>query len=372
MVQGFQESLTNHIKLITFNRPTPVHLSRSTFFSRDHCHRMTPSPSLKSTLTQVFPPNPKFTEKDLPDLNDKVYIVTGANTGTGKELTRILYTKNARLYMLARSEEKTKAAIADIQKTVPSSTGSLNYIKLDLADLSTIKQTVQRFLDSETKLHVLFNNAGVLAGAKEMALTPQGHELHTGVNALGTFLLSRLLTPILTSTARSEPSGTVRIVWTSSSAAEMFAEERVGVRPETLSPATQEPRGGVQRYWYSKIANWAHATEYARRHQADGVVSVPLNPGNLQSDLYRDQGFLFRIAERLLMYPPRNGAYTELFAGLSPEVKMSNTGCWGQSSFHIVYVFSPLKPDLFAIAKYLRSCHLQSFHLGVSIQSAKT
>ncbi|KAK2604200.1 hypothetical protein N8I77_007148 [Diaporthe amygdali] len=303
---------------------------------------MAPRPSLKSILTQAFPPKPKFVAKNLPDLKDKVYIVTGANTGTGKELTRLLYTKNATIYMLARSEEKTKAAIADIQKGAPKSAGSLNYIKLDLADLSTIKQTVQRFLESETKLHVLFNNAGVLSGAKEMALTPQGHELHTGVNALGTFLLSRLLTPVLTATARSEPASTVRVVWVSSSAAEMFAEEKVGIRPEALSPAAQEARGGLERYWSSKVANWAHATEYARLHQADGVVSVPLNPGNLQSDLYRDQGFIFRIAERLFMYPPINGAYTELYAGLSSDVNISNTGCW-IAPFGRIY---PIREDM--------------------------
>lgn len=308
---------------------------------------MPPRPPLKSILTQAFPPKPKFTEKDLPDLKDKVYIVTGANTGTGKQLARLLYTKNAKIYILARSEEKTKAAIADIQKAVPNSTGSLHYIKLDLADLSTIKQTVQRFLESETKLHVLFNNAGVLSGAQKVELTPQGHEMHTGVNALGTFLLSRLLTPVLKSTASSEPAGTVRVVWASSSAAEMFAEEKVGIRPEALTPEAQGAQGGLQRYWSSKVANWAHATEYARRHQADGVVSVPLNPGNLQSDLYRDEGFLFWIGAKLFMYPPLKGAYTELYAGLSPDVNISNTGCWGESLFHAAYVSSPFNVWLF-------------------------
>jgi NAD(P)-dependent dehydrogenase (short-subunit alcohol dehydrogenase family) len=302
---------------------------------------MAPSPTLKSSLTQAFPPKPKFTEKDLPNLKDKIYIVTGANTGTGKELTRLLYGSNAKIYMMARSEEKTKAVIEDIQKAAPKSTGSLHYVKLDLADLSTIKQTVQRFLESETRLHVLFNNAGVLSGAKEMVLTPQGHEIHTGVNALGTFLLTRLLTPILTETARSQFASTVRVVWVASSAAEMFAEERIGVRPETLSPEAQQPRSGFQRYWYSKIANWAHATEFARRHQADGVVSVALNPGNLQSDLYRDQGFFFRVAEKLFMYPPLSGAYTELFAGLSPEVNISNTGCWGEFLFILIFEVGP-------------------------------
>lgn len=292
---------------------------------------MAPSPTLASSWTNMFPPSPTFLEKHLPDLGGKVYIVTGANTGTGKELTKMLYSKNAKIYMLARSEIKTKEAMADIEKALPKSHGSMHYLKLDLADLTTIKATVQRFLALESKLHVLWNNAGVLSGAKEVALTPQGHEIHTGVNALGTFALTQLLTPILIATARTEPSSTVRVVWVASSAAEMFAEERIGVRPETLSVEAQKPRGGFQRYWFSKIANWAHATEYAKRHKADGVVSVSLNPGNLQSDLYRDHGFFFRIISKLMMYPPIKGAHTELFAGLSPEVNIEKTGCWSQS-----------------------------------------
>ncbi|KUI66580.1 hypothetical protein VM1G_02093 [Cytospora mali] len=284
--------------------------------------------SLSSTLTQAFPPKPTFTEKHLPDLKDKVYIVTGANTGTGKELTRLLYSKNAKVYMLARSEDKTSAAIADIQKAAPSSTGALTFLKLDLADLSTIKATAERFLALETKLHVLFNNAGVLSPTRQLATTKQGHELHVGVNCLGTFLLTELLTPVLVATAGLEPPGTVRVVWVASSAAEIFAEQRVAIRPEALSLAALEPRSRNIPYWLSKVGNWAHGAEYARRHRDDGVVSVPLNPGNLQSDLYRDSGFSVSILSKLMMYPPLNGAYTELFGGLSPEITLEKTGCW--------------------------------------------
>lgn len=297
---------------------------------------MAPLPSLKSVLTQAFPPKPQFTEDSLPDLKDKVYIVTGSNTGTGKELSRLLYTKNARVYMMARSEEKTSAAIAEIQEAVPASSGSLHFIKLDLADFGTVDKAVQRFLALETKLHVLFNNAGVLLGGKKLACTPS-HELHTSVNALGPYLLSRLLTPTLAATARSEPPSTVRVVWTSSSAAEFFAEEKIGLSPEALDVVAQAARGGgLQRYWLSKVAGWAHAAEYARRHQADGIVSVAVNPGNLRSDLYRNQGLLFKVVAALFMYPPVNGAYTELFAGLSPEVNIENTGCWGESCVLLV------------------------------------
>lgn len=80
----------------------------------------------------------------------------------------------------------------------------------------------------------------------------------------------------------------------------------------------------------SKVSNWAHAAEYALRHRADGIVSVPVNPGNLRSELYRDSGWALWIGGKLFMYPPLMGAYTELFAGLSPEITLEKTGCWGE------------------------------------------
>lgn len=112
----------------------------------------------------------------------------------------------------------------------------------------------------------------------------------------------------------------------------MFAEKNVGATPEMMKTETLAQKSGSERYWFSKVGNWAHGVEYALRQQANGVISVPLNPGNLQSELYRDQGFFMRLFVKLLMYPPVNGAYTELFAGLSPDITLSNTGCWGKCS----------------------------------------
>ncbi|KAL1852355.1 putative secondary metabolism biosynthetic enzyme [Diaporthe australafricana] len=298
--------------------------------------------SMKSNLTQTFPPKPSFTEKNLSDLSGKVYIVTGANAGTGKELTRILYSKNATVYMLARSADKTNQAVTAIKNAVPSSTGTLRYLRLDLADLASIKGTVEQFLAVESKLHVLWNNAGVMSTEKEITTTLQGYEQHVGVNVLGGFLLAKLLTPVLVSTAQSAPPNTARVVWVASMAAEMFAEKNMGATPEMMKTEVMAKKSPNERYWHSKVGNWAHGVEYALRHQASGVISVPLNPGNLQSELYRDQGFLMKAFVKLLMYSPVNGAYTELFAGLSPDITLSKTGCW-VVPFGRVY---PIREDL--------------------------
>ena len=275
----------------------------------------------------MFPSKPTFTEKDLPDLKGKVYMVTGSSAGIGKELARILYAKNAKIWVAARSESKATKAIEEIKASAPSSAGELVFLPLDLADLTTIKPSVERFLAAESTLHVLFNNAGVMMPNDTAGMTAQGYELHLGVNNVGTFLLTALLTPLLVATAKKSPANTVRVVWVSSSGAEMFAEEGVAISEETLRDfATVK----ANRYGLSKAGNWLHAVEFAKRHRADGIVSIPLNPGNLRSELFRDSGVGLKFLARTVGYPVVNGAYTELFAGLSPDVTLDNSGEWGE------------------------------------------
>jgi len=175
---------------------------------------MPPSSSIKSSWTQFFPPKPKFTDNDIPsDLQDRVYVVTGANCGIGRELARILYVKNAKVYMACRSQEKATVAITQIKEAAPRSKGELVFLSLDLADLTKVKVAAQGFLRQESKLHVLFNNAGIMVGPGEPPLkTVQGHELALGVNCIGAFLLTKLLTPTLIATARSELANTVRVI----------------------------------------------------------------------------------------------------------------------------------------------------------------
>ncbi|KAI1270528.1 hypothetical protein F5Y18DRAFT_15165 [Xylariaceae sp. FL1019] len=281
---------------------------------------------LYKQFSQAYPPKPSFTEANLPSLRGKVYVVTGSNTGVGKQLAQILYSKDAKVYVVARSETKAEAAIDEIKKAEPNSQGELVFLQLDLSDLSTIKASAEKFLQQETKLHVLFNNAGVMkpeAGAK----SAQGYELQLGVNNVGTFMFTKLLTPILASTAKTEPAGEVRVVWVSSSAAESPMTPIGGVPMDNLD--YHKDTYWFPKYAISKAGNYLHGSEYAQRHKADGVVSVTLNPGNLDSDLWRTQPFLLsQFLRWFVLHPSINGAYTELFAGLSPEVTMEKTGSW--------------------------------------------
>ena len=258
--------------------------------------------------------------------------MTGSNTGVGKELARILYSKHAKVYIAARSEEKALNAIEVIKAATPKAAGELVFLRLDLADLTTIKASVQEFLSKETKLHVLFNNAGVMAQRSGLPKTAQGYELQLGTNNIGTFMFTKLLTPILISTAKTEPPNTVRVVWVSSSAAESGSPRPGGVPMDNLDYHKSQPF--IIRYGISKAGNYLHAVEYAKRYKADGIVSVALNPGNLSSDLYREQGAIIGFLLRhTILHPPVFGAYTEMYAGLSPEVTLERSGEWSKLSF---------------------------------------
>ncbi|KAM0811308.1 hypothetical protein AB5N19_11664 [Seiridium cardinale] len=279
---------------------------------------------------QMYPPSPEWTEEDIPDLSGKVYLVTGSNAGVGREVVKVLYSKNATVWAAARNEERNLAAIAAIKEAHPTSTGKLEHLQLDLGDLTTIKKSAETFLSKETKLHVLINNAGVMtppAGSK----TAQGYELQLGTNCVGPFLFTKLLTPLLVETAKTAPKDSVRVVWVSSSAAELLSPKN-GLDVENLDYSKDDgffmnTLGG--KYGVSKAGNYYHSTEFARRHRKDGVISVALNPGNLASDLGRHMyGIQVFLIKWLVAYPPIYGAYTELFAGISEQVSLEKTGSW--------------------------------------------
>ncbi|KAJ4422057.1 short-chain alcohol dehydrogenase [Gnomoniopsis sp. IMI 355080] len=287
-------------------------------------------PGTTSVMQQFLcPSKPRFTEKDLPDLKDKVIIVTGSNTGLGKEIARMLYSKNAKVYMMARSEEKTHEAIKEIKTSLPNAHGELHFIRLDLSDLKSIRQSVDEFLSREHQLHLLFNNAGV-GYPEKGSKTKQGYELQLGVNCLGPFGFTNFLAPTLVATAKVSPRGFVRVVWVSSSASEAFRPNHL---METL-PKIGEA-GEMDKYSISKLGNYLHATEFAARYKADGVLSIPLNPGALDSDFWRSQGGITTaILRKTVLHPPVYGAYTNIFAAFSPEITIEKSGSyiapWGQ------------------------------------------
>ncbi|VUC25209.1 unnamed protein product [Clonostachys rosea] len=270
---------------------------------------------VKLRRSTVAPYEATLTEENLPDQTGKVFVVTGASSGVGKELVRILYQHNAKVWLAARSESRTIEAIKDIKGSHPNSRGQLLFLSLQLDDLSTIKASAEEFLSKESRLDVLWNNAGVMQ-PPEGSTTVQGYELQLGTNVLGHFLFVRFLTPILRQTAETAPRHTVRVVWVSSMAAD-FAP----CPPIDFSNMDYHKDESIsQKYGRSKAGNLIHAAEFGRLQQNTGIVSTSLNPGLLQTNLQRHFSATRATLVKMAGSPAKFGAYTELFAGLDSSI----------------------------------------------------
>lgn len=159
--------------------------------------------------------------------------------------------------------------MAEIRREHPTSSGQLEYLYLDLGDLTTIRKSAEEFLRKESRLDVLWNNAGVMVpppGSK----TVQGYELQLGTNNLGHFLFTQFLHPILRETAKTAPSASVRVIWVSSSVAEMAPRPAI----DFSNMDYHREEGLWTKYARSKAGNVLHATEFARRNVDDGIISL--------------------------------------------------------------------------------------------------
>ncbi|KAJ2929773.1 hypothetical protein H1R20_g7322, partial [Candolleomyces eurysporus] len=258
-------------------------------------------------IREAFPPKPTFSVDDIPDLSGKVIIVTGANTGVGKETAKALLNHNAKVYIASRSQEKAESAIQDLK----NETGKeAIFLKLDLASLKAVKAAAEEFLNKERELHVLFNNAGLMM-PPVADLTVDGYDLQFGTNTLGHFYFTKLLLPALLEGVKSSPDGTARVVNTSSSSSLMG---KIDFNTLKDSPERRRctPR---QLYSQSKLGNAIFAKELARRYGDQGIVSTGLNPGNLASDLGRHLGRIEYKVISMMLYPVPMGALTQLWAG---------------------------------------------------------
>ncbi|KAL4947473.1 NAD(P)-binding protein [Aspergillus filifer] len=285
------------------------------------------------SIQHLFPPAPSFVEKDIPDLDGKVAIVTGATSGVGYETATVLYSKNATVYVAARSVQKGEKAIESIKSSqeCAGSRGRLVFLALDLSDLTSIKVAVQSFLKREERLDILIHNAGVMqppAGSK----TKLGHDLEMGTNCLGPFLLNSLLLPLLRRTTASALPNSVRVVWVSSIVEFGTAQNGIIFDEETGAPKVL--KDSMENYMQSKVGNVFLANETAKRAGGDGVLSLSVHPGLMKTELQRHQLALVGFTMVIIFKPPRYGAYTELFAALSPQVIARDNGAyilpWGR------------------------------------------
>jgi NAD(P)-dependent dehydrogenase (short-subunit alcohol dehydrogenase family) len=238
------------------------------------------------------------------DLDGRTFLITGANTGIGKETARALASRGARVHIACRSQDKGRKAIDEI--TAQTGSRELGLLSVDLGDLESVRACAQEFLARGEPLHVLINNAGV---AGRHGKTASGFEAAFGTNHIGPFLLTSLL---LDRIRESAPARIVNVASTAHYGARGIDFDAVRKPTRTIT--------GMREYSVSKLANVLHAGELARRLENTGVTTYSLHPGVVASDIWRRVPWPVRAVMKRRMVSPEEGARTPLYCATAPEL----------------------------------------------------
>lgn len=239
----------------------------------------------------------RWTTADIPSQQGRTVIVTGANGGLGKEMTRALAHAGARVILACRDLDKGRAVSEAID-------GDTEVRRLDLADLSSVRA----FADGvDEEVAVLINNAGIMAVPKRT--TVDGFESQIGTNHLGPFALTGMLLDRVRD----------RVV-TVSSTAHQFGKIRSDMNWE------QSRYERWLAYGQSKLANLLFAYELHRRLRAAGseTSSTVAHPGyadtGLQGRTESFQDHIMTIGNWILAQSAAMGALPILYAATAPDV----------------------------------------------------
>ena len=256
--------------------------------------------------------------EDMPSLRGRRFLITGANSGIGYQAALKLARREADLILGCRDRRKGEAALARLKEEAPGA-----HVELAIFDLSSL-ESVHRFaaeeLARQRPLHVLINNAGVMAVASRTE-TADGFEMQFGTNVLGHFALTGLLLPALErSSTPEEPSRVVTIA--------SIAHKRTNLQLDDLqSTRSYSP---MRAYQQSKLADLMFSFELSLRLRAAGlsVLSIAAHPGVAATELFRghDRSSTFRAARAIvghtigiLLNTDAEGALPTLYAATSSE-----------------------------------------------------
>lgn len=243
-------------------------------------------------------------------VEDKTALVTGGNSGIGKEIAAELATRGARVVIASRNVDKGQAAREDLRER--TGTDAIAFMPLDLASFASVRDFAERFLDEHDAVQVLVNNAGLTLSRRQG--TEDGHEATFQINHLGPFLLTNLL---LDRVVESAPA---RIVNVSSGAHKASR----GLDFDDLDRERRRYRG-MAAYNDSKLCNVYFTRELDRRLGIEGVTVNAFHPGFVRTNFgFEGDTFLLSLGIRigsLFARRPARGARTGVHLAVSPDVE---------------------------------------------------
>ncbi|KAG7127945.1 Short-chain dehydrogenase/reductase like protein [Verticillium longisporum] len=254
-------------------------------------------------------------DDDIPNLDGRIILVTGGYSGLGLETVRQLARHNpTRIYVAGRSQERGETAIRKLKETVTNT--DLRFLHMDLTSFQSVKSAVESFQESESRLDLLVNNAGIVFAPP--GLTSDGYEVQFGTNYMGHALLTRLLLPVLRATAKTKAD--VRVV-TVSSGSEAYTGKTTYDFEQFRTTMGNESTH--TRHCLSKLALIHFAAAAAQRYPE--VKFITIHPGAVRTTVGKnwDVGTLFLLFIRtwILFFAARVevGALNQLWASASPD-----------------------------------------------------
>jgi len=247
-------------------------------------------------------------------LDGKIAVVTGANTGIGKETARGLAARGARVVLACRDVAKAELAKLEIQK---ETSAEVDVMELDLASFESVRRFAKELAKKFAKLDILVNNAGIAFHPKE--ITTDGNERTMQVNHFSHFLLTNLLLDLL------KAAGKARVI-NVSSLVHTWAKQ--GIQWEDLKWENRS-FDSWQAYGQSKLANVLFTRELARRQSRDGIAVFAVHPGAVATELGRV--YLAKIPAFLSNYvtdfiniflkTSEGGAQTSIYCAVEPSLE---------------------------------------------------
>lgn len=240
-------------------------------------------------------------------MTGRVCVVTGGSSGIGLHTAHRLALWGAAVTIVGRDPERTPAAAA----LLTEATGAeVRYELADFASLAQVRALAARLIATHPRVHVLVNNAGLWSPAKRTS--EDGHERTFAVNHLAPFVLTNALLD------RLRESAPARIVTVSS---RLHESERALLLDDVA--ITKRRYSGLSAYRQSKLANVLFAKALARRLAGDGVTSNAVHPGDVATNVVRDNGFLHwgikAVGPRWLL-TAEEGSRTSVHVASSPAL----------------------------------------------------
>lgn len=296
-----------------------------------------------------------WTPHRLGNLAGKTYVITGGNAGAGFEATRILLSKGAKVVMLNRSAERSEAAVETLKQEFGSD-ADVSFVRMDLAELASVRQAAAEVLETVPRIDALICNAAI-AQVPTQQFTRDGFESQLGTNHYGHFLLCGLLFERIEASAG-------RIVVVASLGYKM------GLKTIQFDDMNWNANYHPNRtYCHSKLAQMMFAYELQDRAKAagKGIEVYVCHPGASNTSLIRTSGsmmsqILFGAMALLpIVQSAEKGAYPEVMcatedgleqrAFYGPTGRMEMVGPVGQGTLEPYAVEKDVMVQLWEVSE---------------------